>query len=79
MVPFLNTVGTDVACVGVSMATYPACMYTANLSRTTILILEWPNFAIWQVNVISLGCWQTFLIQRWEMTPQSPTAERPAC
>ncbi|CAG8029717.1 unnamed protein product [Penicillium olsonii] len=30
MVPFLNTVGTDVACVGVSMRAYPACRHTAN-------------------------------------------------
>ena len=71
MVPFLNTVGTDVACVGVSMATiYPPGMYTANLFRIMTLILEFPSSAIWRVSVIFLGSWQISLIQHWEMISQ---------
>lgn len=80
MVPFLNKVGTDVACVGVSMG--PArhvCTLLIYVSRTTILILEWPNSAIWQVSVVSLGYWRTSSIQHWEMISRLLTVERPVC
>lgn len=62
MVPFLNIVGTDVACVGVSMATSnPPGMYTANSFRIMTLISEWPSSGILQANVISPGFWQMSL------------------
>jgi len=61
MVPVLNTIGTDVACVGVStniLSTVHKLLLMALSCRTTIWILALNNSDILQGNAHSRGCLQ---------------------
>ena len=68
MVPFLNKIGTDVACVGVSQPNRLDWKldegrlgdYLLTPVRITIWILELPNFATWLANAIFHGYWPMF-------------------
>ena len=85
MVPVLNNIGTDVACVGVSMDAYlldhllsPICEYLLRmmLYRTTTSILAYPNSGISPPNATSPGFWPMFSILLWATTSLSLIAQK---
>lgn len=78
MVPFLNKIGTDVACVGVRTPDgLVESMNIADMGRIMTWTLESNSCTTLPVNAISLGSWPMYSTLLLDMEFRSRIAERP--